>query len=292
MVIVKLMGGLGNQMFQYAAGRSLSLKNNCPLKLDLSFLLDRTGKPADFVFRDYDLDIFNLSVGFADSEEVIKLRHWYKNKTLDKLFKAVFGRRKSYYKQPYFHFDNSFFDKTPPVYLDGYWQSEKFFQPYESIIRKDFEFKNPLIGSSVELAGEIKQNNAVCVNIRRGDFVSSDMHGALDPGYYKSAETLLISRVESPFYYVFSDDVEWCIDNIRFNGPVKYITHEYAGWKFSNYLQLMRLCKHFIIPNSSFGWWAAWLSDNHDKMVVAPEKWFNQGPKDTQDVIPGEWYKI
>lgn len=292
MVIVKLMGGLGNQMFQYAAGRSLSLKNDCPLKLDLSFLLDRLNRPADFVFRDYDLDIFKLSVDFSEIEEVNHLKYWNKNEKLNRFFNGVFGHKKSYFKQPHFHFDKSFFDKTSPVYLDGYWQSEKFFEPYASVIRKDFEFKFPLLESSLELADEIKQTNAVCVNVRRADFVTSDTHGTVSPDYYKTAEKLLNSRFDSLSWYVFSDDIEWCLENLRFNGRVKYITHEYAGKKFGNYLQLMTLCKHFIIPNSSFGWWAAWLSENPGKMVIAPEKWFNQGPTDTQDIIPEEWYKI
>ena len=292
MVVVKLMGGLGNQMFQYAAGKYLSMTNQCPLLLDLSFLLERENRPADFVFRDYDLDIFKLSVDFASISEVNKLKQWHSNKKINKLFRLLLGARPSYFKEPHFHFDSSLLTRKPPVYLDGYWQSEKYFKPIEQQIKKDFEFKSPVEEASLQLANEILQNKSVCVNIRRGDFVTSSTHGTTNLDYYKKAESELLKIIDDPIYNVFSDDIEWCMENIKFNAPTKYISHEHAGNKFGNYLQLMSFCKHFIIPNSSFGWWAAWLSNHPGKIVIAPKKWFNDGPQDTFDLLPEEWIKI
>jgi len=292
MVIVKLMGGLGNQMFQYAAGRCLSLKNSCDLKLDLAFLKDKANKPKDFVFRDYDLDIFDLQIDFSSPEEEFNLTRRSQNETINRILNKLLGKKKSYFKQPYFHFDPSFYHKTPPLYLNGYWQSEKYFKPIESVIRKDFDFKELIPQHSISLAQEIAQSNSICVNVRRGDFINSKMHAVAGADYYKKADQIIKSKITDPHYYVFSDDVEWCTNNLQFFSPVKYISHFHAGKKFSHYLQLMSLCKHFIIPNSSFAWWAAWLSNNSEKLVIAPEKWFNEGPKDTQDLLPEEWIKI
>ena len=292
MIIVKLMGGLGNQMFQYAAGRSLSLKNNCSLNLDLSFLQDLSDKPDDYVVRDYDLDIFDLPVGFAGPEVESKLAKRSSNKNVNRILNKLLGKKPGYYKQPYFHFDESFYRKKPPLYLEGYWQSEKFFKPVESVIRQDFTFKEPIQQHSESLLQEIRHSNSICVNVRRGDFVSSDTHALVDLDYYRTADQIIRSRIDDPAYYIFSDDIEWCRNNLQFYTPGKYITHLHAGRKFGCYLQLMASCKHFIIPNSSFGWWAAWLSNKPDKIVIAPEKWFNKGPLDTQDLIPAEWLKV
>ena len=292
MVIVKLMGGLGNQMFQYAAGRALALKNNCQLKLDLSFLQDHENKPKDYVFRDYDLDIFNLPVSIASIEEVKRFTKRSLNRNVNRVLNKILGPKSSYFKQPHFHFVESFFTRTPPLYLDGYWQSEKFFTPFESAIRQDFSFRDPIPESSALLAHAILHSNAVCVNVRRGDFVVNKMHGTVGIDYYKNADQLIRSKITGPSFYVFSDDVEWCSQNLQFYSPVKFISHSHAGRKFGTYLQLMSLCKHFIIPNSTFGWWAAWLNTNPDKIVFAPKKWFGAGDQDTKDIIPGDWYRL
>ena len=292
MIIVKLMGGLGNQMFQYAAGRALSLKNDCELKLDTEFLLDRSEKPKDFVFRNYDLDIFKLKVNIASSEEVRKLVPDQSTHFLKKVLNKVFTESNKYLKQQGVHFYKPFFRKTPPLYLDGYWQSEKFFKPFEPEIRRDFEFKNPVQESSLSVLKKIVNTNSVCVNIRRGDFVNNAFHGTLGIDYYKNAEKIISDRNKKLSYFVFSDDIDWCKSNIQLKGPTEFIEHNHAGEKFGTYLQLMTRCRHFIIPNSSFGWWAAWLNNNPDKIVIAPNKWFNNGPKDTQDIIPETWIKI
>lgn len=291
-IIVKLMGGLGNQMFQYAAGRSLALRNNSELKLDISFLQDTRNKPKDYVFRDYDLDIFRLPVSIANSEEVIRLTKRSLNNNVDRVLNKILGTKSSYFKQPHFHFVESFFTKTPPLYLDGYWQSEKFFKPIEPSIRQDFIFHSAIPENSGSLAQEIQQSNSVCVNVRRGDFVVNKLHGTLDIDYYKKADDLLRSKVDHPAYYVFSDDIEWCSQHLQFYSPVKFISHAHAGRKFSLYLQLMSLCKHFIIPNSTFGWWAAWLNNSPEKIVIAPEKWFGTGHEDTRDLVPENWHRI
>lgn len=291
-IIVKLMGGLGNQMFQYAAGKALALKNDCELKLDVEFLLDRTNKPKNFIARNYDLDIFKLQVAIATSEEIKKIIPQKQSRVLSKILKPIFGFSGNYLKQPGFGFYNNFFEHSCPLYLDGYWQSEKFFKRFEPVIREDFEFKYPIPEQSLQLAKKISETNSICVNIRRGDFVNNELHGVLGLDYYQDAERIITNKIKQPAYFIFSDDIYWCKNNISFEAPTEFIEHIHAGKKFNTYLQLMILCNHFIIPNSSFGWWAAWLNNNPSKIVIAPQKWFNNGPKDTQDLVPDNWIRI
>ena len=293
MIIVQLNGGLGNQMFQYAAARALSLHHQTDLKLDVSFLLDRSPRQKGFVYRDFDLSIFNLSVNFASAEEssLLNKKIWG-NKTIDSFAKKTFGKKITYFKEPHFHFYRKFLSLGPNLFLEGYWQSEKYFADHQHIIRQDFTFSKKPQGKTMDLLNRIKSENAVCVNVRRGDFLTTPLHGILSTGYYNTAEHLINEKVSSPHFYVFSDDINWCREHLRFSGPTFYVSHEYAGEKFQEYLQLMIQCNHFIIPNSSFGWWAAWLNNKPDKIVIAPKKWFNKGPKDTQDIIPESWIKI
>jgi len=287
------MGGLGNQMFQYALGRSLSLHYNVDLKLDLSFLLDRTSHSKDIVIRDYDLGIFNIIENFATSEEVQKFnKKIFINKRIDQLSKKILGIKPTYVKEPYFHFFPGVFSLGPDICLEGSWQTEKYFLSCENIIRKDFTFKNPPGKKTLEILDKIKNCNAVCVNVRRGDFLTNSYHGAIGLEYYEKSEAIIREKYRGIHFFVFSDDIAWCQQNLNLSGPTTYVSHDYAGEKFSEYLRLMIHCDHFIIPNSSFAWWAAWLNDQPDKIVIAPKNWFNKGPKDTQDLIPDRWLKI
>ena len=287
------MGGLGNQMFQYALGRSLSLHYNVDFKIDTSFLLDRASYSKDIVIRDYDLGIFNIVENFATIEEVQRLKkNILNNKTLDLITKKVLGIRRTYVKEPHFHFFPDVFSVGPDIYLDGYWQTEKYFLTCQKTIRKDFTFKKPPGTDILELLKKINDCNAICVNVRRGDFLVNLYHGAISTDYYERGASIIRGKINNVHFFVFSDDIEWCQQNLKFSDTTTYVTHEYAGEKFSDYLRLMTHCKHFIIPNSTFGWWAAWLNNSDDKIVIAPQKWFGNGPKDTQDLIPSTWIRI
>jgi hypothetical protein len=161
MIIVKLMGGLGNQMFQYALGRSLSLHYNVDLKLDLSFLLDRASHSKDIVIRDYDLGIFNIIENIATFEEVQKFKKKiFISKKIDQLTKMILGIKPTYVKEPYFHFFPGVFSLGPDIYIDGSWQTEKYFLSCESTIRKDFTFRNPPGKKTLELLDKIDDCNA------------------------------------------------------------------------------------------------------------------------------------
>ena len=272
MIIVRLMGGCGNQMFQYAFGRNLSLKYNVPLKLDLSFLKRRDMGP-NFTYRDYDLDIFNIKEDFQHSG-----------------YTAVVN-------EPHFNYSGPLVKKIDEVYklnklnllIDGYWQSPKYFSEFEQQIRSDFTFKNTITDS--ELLSNILSSNSVMINIRRTDYLNTNYHGVLDMTYINSGINIINQKVKNPQYFIFSDDIEWCRQNIHLDN-MTIVDHSHKGDRFSNYLQLMTSCKHFIIPNSTFAWWAAWLNSSKSKVVVSPKDWFADKNTNTTDLIPSNWIRI
>ncbi|EKD23702.1 MAG: glycosyl transferase family protein [uncultured bacterium] len=297
MIIVKLKGGMGNQMFQYAIGRNLATKLGTQLRLDLTFLLDRSPR-KDFVFRDYDLDIFALDVAFAGPTDLkpftqFRISHLTK---IYNIFPRLLGRP-YVISEPHFHFSEAILKSSDNVYLDGYWQSEKYFKEIENSIRDDFKFRQPLEGRAAEMAAQIKnEDRAVCLNVRRADFVTSkkaqEFHGFIGLDYYQKAVDLLVSKVGPLHLFIFSDDVDWCAANLKFNYPTTFVTKDYSGKKYEAYLQLMTLCRHYIIPNSTFAWWGAWLNSDPNKIVIAPKQWFKEASIDTTDIIPSTWIRL
>lgn len=288
------MGGLGNQMFQFAFGKYLAIKNNTELKFDLNFLLDRSPKTnPTFVNRDYDLSIFNINESIASKEEIKKLKNRTDSLIADKIANKLLGNKKSYFKENEFHFSEDHLKISDNSYIEGYWQSEKYFLAISNELRNHyFTFKSPLSEKSEILSTKIKQSNSVCINVRRGDFVTNPVHGTMGIEYYSEGEEILLFKYKDLEMFVFSDEIDWCRKNLKFKSSVTFVSHEYAGEKFQDYLRLMSTCKQFIIPNSSFAWWAVWLCLNPDKTVIAPKKWFNYEAWNTIDLIPQTWIRL
>lgn len=284
------MGGLGNQMFQYAFGKHLAIKHKTELLLDIHFLLDRQPRP-DFVYRNFDLDIFNLNFKTAPKE--ISNKYSFLRNRIKKSFYQLFPPKqlKLITENPS-GFDEQYLTLPDNVYLHGYWQNIKYFQDIAPIIREEFLFKEKISSYSQKLLEEIKETNSVCLNVRRADFLTSSNHRTLENSYYRKAEDELLKKVKSPQIYVFSDEVEWCVKNIKLKSQVKFIDHTHKGDKFRDYLELMSSCKHFIIPNSSFAWWAAWLSANHKNIVIAPKIWLHNIGLKTKIISPSNWIFI
>lgn len=291
MIIVRLKGGMGNQMFQYAFGKRIAKLHNTQLKLDLSMLLDRN--KGDIVYRDYDLSIFNLQTEFVINPSILKLLFKIKSGYTSKLASRLSVGNKNYIKEKHFHVDNDVLLNPPnnSVY-EGWWQSEQYFNSISDEIKKDFSFKNCIIPYSLKLYNEIKNTNSVCLNVRRTDFLKVDALNSTDLTYFLRAAEYMGEHLSEPKFYVFSDDVEWCKQNIKLKYPVQVVDHNHKGERFGNYMQLMIACKHFIIPNSSFAWWAAWLSDNPSKKVVAPKSWFADTQFNTKDITPKNWIRL
>lgn len=285
------MGGLGNQMFQYAAAKSLAIKNNTDLYLDLSFLNTRLPIKG-FTIRNYELDLFKVQdqtgtffgVNFLDKYFSYATEHFI-NKYLNP----------GYYIEgpnPY-EFNEKFFSLGPETTLNGYFNNPKYFEPYENEIRRVFDLGKFYDAKYNKIESKIKDTESVSINIRRGDYLNSkhkDIFAFLDENYYKQAIDEIRKRIKSPHFFVFSyDDPEWFEKTFKMdNSEYTMMGKEYVGDKFKTYLRLISLCKNNIISNSTFAWWGAYLNKNDDKFVVSPVRWMNKYDFD----VPNNWIKI
>ena len=199
------------------------------------------------------------------------------------------------FKEKSFSFDKRVFDLNGNIYLDGYWQTEKYFKEIEEIIRKEFTVKNELADKNKEIAEEIKKTNSVSLHIRRADYITdkrtNSHHGTCGSAYYEQAVAIIAEKVKTPHFFVFSDDMDWAKKSIILDFPTVYVDHNNAVTNYED-LRLMHLCKHNIIANSSFSWWGAWLNNNPQKIVVVPKRWFVTDKMDTRDLIPNTWVKM
>ncbi len=297
MIIIKLMGGLGNQMFQYAFGRSLALKTRSPLKLDRTFLLDR-GQRENFTFRDYDLNIFNIDENFATPEELKPFQITGTAIRQLGIISQLHVQKKYYIKEQLINFYDDLSRLKGDFYLEGYWQNEKYFKDIEDILKKDFTFKNPADKQIDEIAKSVISTNAVSISIRMGDYLkekkSDQIYYICDADYYQRAMDKISNLVVQPRFFVFSDDAEWCHKHLPKQYPIQIIGREYAGVKFENYLRLMTLCKYHIIANSTFPWWGAWLNPSKERIIIAPRHWYNPAKLslNRNSIIPKQWIKI
>ncbi len=292
MIIVKLMGGLGNQMFQYAAARSLAWRHGTSLKFDLSFL--EGDQPGD-TRRSFELDKFCISTEIASRREIFLMRgrgSSFLSSLSAKILQKCFGYTD--YREKGFRFDPHLLELPDNCYLEGFWQSEHYFEGIRKIICKELTVTSPLTAINRDLAEKIAKVNAVSLHIRRGDYVKDEktrtMHGVCGLEYYSRAEERVAEKLKEPNFFVFSDDPDWVEKNLRLRHPTRYISHN--GSMPHEDLRLMSLCKHHIIANSSFSWWGAWLSANPDKLVIAPNRWFNDLSIDATDLIPLGWQRL
>ena len=286
MIIVQLKGGLGNQLFQYAAGRQLSEKHNVQLKFDLSFL-NAEFKNQTHTKRYFELNNFNINAEIASEKEIqaIRKQRW-KN-----IFTPI------WLKERESDLYNQFCKAGKNCYLDCYFQSEKYFINISKQIRKELIFRESLTEADwIEIKNRINDSNSVSLHFRRGDYIENpiinEFHGVCSIDYYHKAIKTIAEKVENPYFFIFSDDIQWVIQNFKIDFPTVFI--EKKDENMHSDFQLMSLCKHNIIANSSYSWWAAWLNNNENKIVIAPEKWFANTEKQnkTTDLIPEKWLKL
>lgn len=287
MIIVKLQGGLGNQMFQYATAFTVAKRRNYKLKLDTSF------------YRNTPNRIFTLN-NFQISAQTIKVPSGYLESIIKKVIPSKYLKRLNLFppyskiviKEKSLEYDPSVFELPDNIYLDGYWQSEKYFFDYHDEITKEFTFKHLPDTINDGFAKDILNTNSVSLHIRRGDYIScnsnKEIYSQCTVDYYQNAVKYIADRIKNPVFYIFSDDADWALQNLNINFPIIFITQNRN--KEHEDLRLMTLCKHNIIANSTFSWWGAWLNRNPEKIVIAPAQWFVNGDK--IDIIPPGWITI
>jgi len=293
MIIIKLEGGLGNQMFQYALANIVAKKNETTILIDNTFF-SQTQKKEGFTPRNFELSIFNNTYINASSSDIAT---FYKPSILEKFkSKLGFNSFKVYYEKQ-FGFDNNLQSINSPVYLSGYFQSYKYFIGHESFIRKLFAFPfEKLDAVNRKMLLKINNSNSISVHIRRGDYVSDKItqnyHGNCSLSYYEEAISNIASKIDDITFFFFSDDLEWVKKQFKdLSYPKFFIDHNQNNDNWKD-MFLMSSCNHNIIANSSFSWWAAWLNANIDKKVIAPKKWFSDAEKNANDLIPVEWIRL
>ena len=279
-------------MFQYAFGRRMAESLNTKLYLDLSLLLDwATGKES--VYRDYELEIFNADPEFIIHPTLLRLIYTVRYPGTGEFIRRWMARGRNYVKEPHFHVSEELLQMPQDnTIYQGWWQSERYFFDISDIIRREFSFKHPLPPLSQPLFDEIRQTNSIGLHVRRTDYLKVPALNTTDKAYFLQAAEEIANKVSDPYFYVFSDDIEWCEQHIKLDYPVRIVGHDLKGHKSGNHLRLMAACKHFIISNSSFAWWAVWLNENPEKIVIAPQNWFNHRKHDTSDLVPEHWIRM
>lgn len=276
-------------MFQYAFIKALSLRNNVDFKIDLS--------EFNIYFRPYELELFNIEKKYAQKNDIPRYQLLHsRNKHLNYIFSKSQNIARKINKKHFIEKDmafNSNFLDIKSWYIEWYFQTEKYFKDFEAQIRGDFSFILPLSEKSEQIKEQIKNFNSVSIHIRRWDYLSGNnlqYHGVCWIDYYKKAITYLEERFTDLSFFFFSDDIEWVKENLPLE-KAHYI--DWNIWDSSwQDMQLMSLCKHNIIANSSFSWRGAWLNKNSWKIVIAPQKRFASNSLNSMDIIPESRTKL
>lgn len=288
MLITKLSGGLGNQLFQYAAGRALAKRHGVPLVLDTGWFdyIPKSNTP-----RFFELSRYPVAARVTQGHE----------RVLCSLHNGQILGRLQWLPRPWRHVREKGFDYQElnisgarPVYLDGYWQSYKYFDACRDTLLDELTPSVPMSVQDEALAGMLQDGPGVSVHVRRGDYVSNakahQNHGLAPLTYYAQAIGRMHEKLPHARFFVFSDDLEWARGHLPLPEDAVYVGHNGSENAFQD-LRLMSLCTGHVLANSSFSWWGAWLSRAPDKQVIAPARWFADG-RSTPDLIPSGWERI
>ena len=292
MIIVQLIGGLGNQMFQYALGRSLADRLHVALKLDITPF-------RSYKLRQYALWALNIREDLATDREVAQARARQRTTTFRRLRRALVpGERRTgrFVKEQGFAFDSAALDTPDGSYLEGYWQSEKYFSESRERLRVEFSVRSPISGVDAAIAERMKDGASVSLHVRRGDYTSNPntarIFDVCDAAYFSRCIDYIADTVEDPRFFVFSDEPHWAAENLSIPFPTTVVGHNTAARNYED-LRLMSLCRHHVIANSSFSWWGAWLGADPSKVVLLPKRWFlDLDPEYTADIRPPGWIAL
>ncbi|MEJ0013502.1 MAG: alpha-1,2-fucosyltransferase [Bauldia sp.] len=283
MIVVHVLGGLGNQLFQYAAARALALRRGTTVGIDTRYF--RKARPRELELANYELPTAPIDRRSLPPRKRHRMRRalWIALRS-----KPVVFREES------LRFDSRVLSLPADTYLEGYFQSERYFEDAASAIRADLTLQRPLQPANVEWRARIRKGLAVSLHIRRGDYVSNPetnrVFGALDLNYYLAAADAMHERLREPLrFFVFSDEPEWAKANLKLPYPTEFVDSDGPAVE---HLALMSECRHHITANSSFSWWGAWLNPAADKHVIAPKQWFLSPTLDASTLVPDRWQRL
>jgi hypothetical protein len=296
-VIVSLYGGLGNQLFQFATALSLAQKKNGRVILDLSWF-DKDHLSIGETPRAYALAVYDLGYDVLIQENTKKNSHKHLPRLIDSVLRGV---RKYLYmginrcREKSMKFHPNLMQSKLPIWLDGYWQSYKYFEDIQPALRRIIAVPGDMNSAMQAIYQDILEKDAICIHVRRGDYVTNpsaaQFHGLCDLSYYYAGINLITKNLTSAHAYIFSDDPLWVKDNFKIQIPSTVVDINGPDGAHQD-LWLMAACKHFIIANSSLSWWGAWLSGHSNKVVIAPRQWFLNSQASTEDLIPNNWVRI
>lgn len=291
MIVCRFHGGLGNQMFQYAAARALALKHDTTLVADSrAFQHDK--------LRPFLIDRLQTVVVPANTANLAgTLLPPEKRNPWNTLWWRLRNRgRLHFFRERNLAYQPSFETLGDNTYLRGYWQSEKYFAHIGSILRSELRRDEVVDRPNQDSVAKIRSCLAVSMHIRRGDYVTNPktfkVHGVCSLEYYARAAQHIADRVDGqPTFFVFSDDPDWAREHLKLPFETAFISHNQAADPWAD-LMLMSVCQHHIIANSSFSWWGAWLNPSPDKIVAACRNWFADPKKDDRDLVPENWVRL
>jgi hypothetical protein len=294
MIITKLIGGLGNQMFQYATGLYLSKMHEVPLFLD-------TSDYSPDSFRQYELDSFNIDAKIATQKDIDKFMNPKLNvfsRAIEKI--KIKQNKRHIILEKSFQFRDELATATKNTYVKGHWQSYKYFDKIRNEILKSFTLKEELKNDNLLILEKIKKySNSVSLHIRRTDYLNDKLMYALEDEYYEKSIRYLQQNLDNPHFFIFSDDTDWVRKTNILSDNFTLITINKTPQSSYKDMILISYCKHNIMANSSFSWWGAWLNQNTEKIVVAPKRWFRvgslwyDGQKPIEDdLVPKTWNRL
>lgn len=286
MIIVKIWGGLGNQLFQYSFGKYLAAMLNTEVKYDIQI----TNTLNSFTQRDLAISFFNVEMEVAAAREINE-KKYFSNIQLARLERKLAQRLPFLLKthivesnepKPFgsIHFRDN-------CYYEGYWQSYKYLTPVETLLRREFTMKQPTRDQVLNTVKEIASGPSVSIHVRRGDYLHNKYFTTCKMAYYNEAMAYFATIEPATKFYVFTDDIAWCKEH--FTGPQYFFV---TGNEHFEDMYLMSSCRHNIIANSTFSWWAAWLNHNPGKIVIAPRDWHKRHNEKYNDLMPENWIKI
>jgi glycosyl transferase family 11 len=281
-VTVRLFGGLGNQLFQYAVGMALAERQSCQL------ILDSRETDAKGAHWKYALSHFNIRATQGDSTNLPPTRR----SSIPYSLWRYFGKNPKFTRETHLGFNKDILGMGADTYLHGYFQSEKYFTEFSDQLRQDLSFKTPPSDENKRWIKTINSCNSVSLHVRRGDYMAAGgAYAVCDQNYYKRAINHIATNYPDPEIFVFSDDPEWAKQNMDLGYKTRFSDHNDAAHHYED-MRLISHCTHNITANSTFSWWGSWLNPNPEKIVVAPENWFGKQTMSNPDIIPETWIRL